>query len=1068
MAGQNVDLFDTYFRRADLDQDGRISGTEAVAFFQGSNLPKNVLAQIWMHADQNRTGYLGRAEFYNALKLVTVAQSKRELTADMVKAALYGPAAAKIPAPQINMSLISPTQPSSMAAAPAPQMGALAPTATQNPGFRGPQLYPNANMNPQFRPLLGNQFMRPPQPMPVGAALLPSQGIPGGASVAAPRPPNSNISADWLSGRTGISPMGATSQTPSRGTSPTVGQDGFGLPSSGLTSSIPPRAHATSGITTTVTSKPQDLGLSSFQSTPKDSKELVISGNGFASNSVFGEDMFLASQPKQVAAAPSFSAGSAAISSAMVPVSSGPQPSVKQDPFDSFSSLSTQPAGGQLQQPQSVVKPNQQVSAQSAAAFSSSNILMGPGNTAPPQSQPSWPKMTQSNIQQYTKVFVEVDTDRDGKITGEQARNLFLSWRLPREVLKQVWDLSDQDNDSMLSLREFCTALYLMERYREGRPLPAVLPNSVMYDETLLRITGSTGPAAAYGHTAWRPTVGMQPQPGMPGASSISPAASMRPPVQIPVSPQADGVMQPSRQKSRVPVLEKHLVNQLSKEEHDSLNSKFQDATEADKKVEELEKEIMDYKEKMEFYRNKMQELVLYKSRCDNRLNEITERASADKREVEELAKKYEEKYKQVGDVASKLTIEGATFRDVQERKMELYQAIVKMEQGGSADGILQVRADRIQSDLEELVKALNERCKKYGLHVKPTALIELPFGWQPGIKEGAADWDEDWDKFEDEGFTFVKELTLDVQNVVAPPKPKSTSVWKEKASSDEGLTTTSPNADTKSEKPTSTVDWNTENGSAYAHSEDGSARSAPASPTGRSTMESPSQDFGDNHFLKNIGSDASPRANETHNDHGGAESILSGDKIFDEPTWGTFDTNDDTDSVWGFNTSHTKDLDQESHRDSFFSGELGLHPIKTESPQADSMFQRKSPFNFADSVPGSPLFNSGYSPRFSEGSEDHSFDNFSRFDSFSMHDSGLFPPHSSTLTRFDSMRSTADSIHRGETLTRFDSIRSTADSVQSGFPSFDDTDPFGSSEPFKSSSENQTPRRVSDSWGAF
>ena len=40
------DLFDTYFRRADLDGDGRISGAEAVAFFQASSLPKNVLAQV--------------------------------------------------------------------------------------------------------------------------------------------------------------------------------------------------------------------------------------------------------------------------------------------------------------------------------------------------------------------------------------------------------------------------------------------------------------------------------------------------------------------------------------------------------------------------------------------------------------------------------------------------------------------------------------------------------------------------------------------------------------------------------------------------------------------------------------------------------------------------------------------------------------------------------------------------------------------------------------------------------------------------------------------------------------
>jgi hypothetical protein len=46
----NVDLFDAYFRRADLDRDGRISGAEAVSFFQGSGLPKNVLAQVLTHS----------------------------------------------------------------------------------------------------------------------------------------------------------------------------------------------------------------------------------------------------------------------------------------------------------------------------------------------------------------------------------------------------------------------------------------------------------------------------------------------------------------------------------------------------------------------------------------------------------------------------------------------------------------------------------------------------------------------------------------------------------------------------------------------------------------------------------------------------------------------------------------------------------------------------------------------------------------------------------------------------------------------------------------------------------
>lgn len=33
--------------------------------------------------------------------------------------------------------------------------------------------------------------------------------------------------------------------------------------------------------------------------------------------------------------------------------------------------------------------------------------------------------------------------------------------------------------------------------------------------------------------------------------------------------------------------------------------------------------------------------------------------------------------------------------------------------------------------------------------------------GWQPGIQVGAADWDEDWDKFEDEG--MLEEFILGI-----------------------------------------------------------------------------------------------------------------------------------------------------------------------------------------------------------------------------------------------------------------------------------------------------------------
>ncbi|KAF5455621.1 hypothetical protein F2P56_025179 [Juglans regia] len=978
--GSNLDQFEAYFRRADLDGDGRISGAEAVAFFQGSNLAKQVLAQIWMHADQSKTGFLGRVEFFNALKLVTVAQSKRELTQDIVNAALYGPAAAKIPPPQINLAATSVPQLNSMGAASAPRMGAVAPTSSQNLGFRA-QGVPNPSMNQHYFPSQQNQSMRPPQvmPLPSVTASHPSQGtaspdLARGGNMLGPNVPNSNISNDWLSGQAGSVPNGP------RGIGP----------------STPLQA-----------SQPQSPVSMTSQPTANASKALVVSGNGFAT-----------------------------ASSAITPVSAVPQPLGKQSSLDSLqSAFSVQPVAVPRHLGSTMT-----VSAPGSSSITSSGISVGLGNPTSDNMHLHWPKMKPSDVQKYTKVFLDVDIDRDGKITGEEARNLFLSWRLPREVLKQVWDLSDQDNDSMLSLREFCFALYMMERYREGRPLPAALPPNVMFDETLLSMTGQS--KVPYGNAAWGPSPGFGQQQGMQGARPIAPATGLRPPMQV-SAPQADGVLQSNQQKSGVPALEDSFVNQLDTRGPNSMNSKPPEATTAGKKVEETQNVILDSKEKLEFYRTKMQELVLYKSRCDNKLNEITERASADKREAESLGSKYEEKYKQVAEIASKLTIEEARFRDIQERKVELHQAIVNMEHGGSADGILQVRADRIQSDLEELLKALTERCKKHGLDIKSTALIELPIGWEPGIQEGAALWDEEWDKFEDEG--FVNDLTLDAKNTSVSPRPKSASVHIEKSyggdSSPHDLYANGKPGNSLSPEPAF------ESESAYSHSEDELARSPRDSLAGRTQFESPSQEFSDVHYGKGSEADA-----ETHS--------------FDESTtWGAFDNNDDMDSVWGFNTTTTKYSDNEKHKDNFGSSDFDVKPVRTGSSHAESIFPTKSPFMFEDSVPGTPTSKFGNSPRYSEAG-DHFFDNSTRFDSFSMHDGGFSPRE--RFTRFDSMSSSKDFGYGGDRLTRFDSMSSTKDFSHSGASTFDDTDPFGSSGPFRVSSENQTPKRSSDNWSAF
>lgn len=1003
----NFDAFEAYFKRADLDQDGRISGAEAVAFFKGSNLPQPVLAQIWKHSDQNNSGFLGRPEFYNALKLVTVAQSGHELTVDIVKSALFGPAATKIPAPQISpvlgpATLMNPSvtlRPQSSPTLPAYRnMGATAPSGFQNTHSSGIPFSLGANQQ-LFPP--NSHVGRLPQGAPATVSF-PIQG----ASQAPPR----------ATGFSGLPPVSHTSS---------LSTDWFGLNSGGTVGGIPqdsvqgilsstqnygmrPNAVVTtSGLAPPIPSATAP-SLSTNVLNSKESKGLVVSGNGFSSAFGVGTD----------SSSPAFFSGSTLNSSGITSVNAVSQNS-KVGALDSLQSTFTRPLGDNQptghQSQKYTLAPVQSASTPTGAKLSSNSTS---------QQQLPWPRLNQSDIQKYTKVFVEVDKDRDGKITGEQARNLFLSWRLPREILKQVWDLADQDNDSMLSLREFCVALYLMERYREGRPLPALLPDVLRFDEISPEATGR--PTASYGDPNWQST-GLSHQ-GFPGPRPSMPFSGIRPPIQPTVPYQVEG----SSQERQMTPSQGNPVNPQNREQA------FELATDGQKKVKVVENNILDSKEKMDYYRTKMQELVLYKSRCDNRLNEITERASAEKNQVESLAKKYEEKYKQVAEVASKLTVEEATFRDIQGRKLDLQNAIINMERGGTSDGLLQVRADRIQSDLEELVKALHERCKRHGLDIKSKAIIELPFGWQPGIQEGTIDWDEDWDQFDDEGFSVAKDISIEVEDDVAPSKFKIPSVWSDQTSTD-GV---SPGASTSHPYSTDKAAGGRIAESEAVHTHETELIRSPSGSPGKSVFEAPSQEIYATHLEMN---DISPRGKDNHS-HGDVESTISGDKFNDEPSWGAaFDANDGIDSVWGFSPKGAGH--ERTSQNSFFGTEdFGVDHARVDSPSANSVFgsDKKSPF--FDSVPGTPQFKSNSSPRFSEGPEDRTFDDFSRFDSFSMHDS-IFSPKRETHARFDSISSTND----------FDRTR--------GF-SFDDTDPFGAGQ--FGHSESRSPRKTSDHWSSY
>ncbi|PPD80722.1 hypothetical protein GOBAR_DD22352 [Gossypium barbadense] len=117
------------------------------------------------------------------------------------------------------------------------------------------------------------------------------------------------------------------------------------------------------------------------------------------------------SQVKATSLAAASPATSSTVSMTSIPVP-GPRTSLKPRPTDYLLISYGHPTS----------KLNQQVTVQSNAASGSTGFLAGPGNLASresTQSQPPWPKITQSDVQKYTKVFVQVDTDRDGKITAQ-------------------------------------------------------------------------------------------------------------------------------------------------------------------------------------------------------------------------------------------------------------------------------------------------------------------------------------------------------------------------------------------------------------------------------------------------------------------------------------------------------------------------------------------------------------------------------------------------------------------------------------------------------------------------
>jgi len=102
----------------------------------------------------------------------------------------------------------------------------------------------------------------------------------------------------------------------------------------------------------------------------------------------------------------------------------------------------------------------------------------------------------------WAENFNQLDNIGSGFIQGTQALTFFQQSGLPQSILGQIWTLADVNKDGKLDVYEFCVAMFLIQEFTKGHPIPPSLPESLRHSiwnaSSQTAVTGSTptGPYA--------------------------------------------------------------------------------------------------------------------------------------------------------------------------------------------------------------------------------------------------------------------------------------------------------------------------------------------------------------------------------------------------------------------------------------------------------------------------------------------------------------------------------------------------------------------------------------------
>ncbi|CAL8470940.1 g10482 [Coccomyxa elongata] len=232
----------------------------------------------------------------------------------------------------------------------------------------------------------------------------------------------------------------------------------------------------------------------------------------------------------------------------------------------------------------------------------------------------AFPPMPAVDAQRYRDTFMRLDTNQDGYVEGGDCAGFFLQWGLPKEVLRDIWEVVAGD-EGRLSQSHFLGCLYFMDLAKRGVPPPRVLPPGPFPPIASSSAPSDTG--SSFSLSSMQQEDVFSREPSLP---------------QIPSKVHYSAPSVPAY-ASRVPQMD---VSSLNSVERSRVQVDQKQAEDLDRQLYQAQVEGQTAKQKEALYKAALQDLTLFKSRTSAALLQAQERADKEMADANAMQARYE------------------------------------------------------------------------------------------------------------------------------------------------------------------------------------------------------------------------------------------------------------------------------------------------------------------------------------------------------------------------------------------------------------------------------------------